>query len=88
MKGDFVGIGVSFYMYKDSVAIIQPIANGPSAKAGIKLVIEFCMLIRQSFGRKLPSDSLFSNSRAKKGSMVKLVLYRKSENKINNQYKT
>jgi C-terminal processing protease CtpA/Prc len=36
MKGDFVGIGVSFYMYKDSVAIIQPIANGPSAKAGIK----------------------------------------------------
>jgi carboxyl-terminal processing protease len=25
MKGDFVGIGVNFYMYKDSVAIIRPI---------------------------------------------------------------
>jgi carboxyl-terminal processing protease len=24
MKGDFVGIGVNFYMYKDSVAIIRP----------------------------------------------------------------
>jgi carboxyl-terminal processing protease len=23
-------------MYKDSVAIIKPVANGPSAKAGIK----------------------------------------------------
>jgi carboxyl-terminal processing protease len=34
MKGDFVGIGVNFYMYKDSVAIIRPIENGPSAKAG------------------------------------------------------
>jgi carboxyl-terminal processing protease len=32
MKGDFVGIGVNFYMYKDSVAIIRPIENGPSAK--------------------------------------------------------
>jgi carboxyl-terminal processing protease len=30
MKGDFVGIGVNFYMYKDSVAIIRPIENGPS----------------------------------------------------------
>jgi carboxyl-terminal processing protease len=27
MGGEFVGIGVKFYMYKDSVAIIQPIAN-------------------------------------------------------------
>ena len=35
MKGDFVGIGVNFYMYKDSVAIIMPIERGPSAKAGI-----------------------------------------------------
>jgi carboxyl-terminal processing protease len=25
MKGDFVGIGVNFYMYKDSVAIIDPL---------------------------------------------------------------
>ena len=25
MKGDFVGIGVNFYMYKDSVAIIKPV---------------------------------------------------------------
>jgi carboxyl-terminal processing protease len=31
MKGDFVGIEL-FYMYKDSVAIIRPIENGPSAK--------------------------------------------------------
>ncbi|TVZ52475.1 S41 family peptidase [Dokdonia sp. Hel_I_53] len=36
MKGDFVGIGVSFYPYKDSVAVIQAIKGGPSEKAGIK----------------------------------------------------
>ena len=37
MKGDFVGIGINFYMYKDTVAVIKPVVNGPSAKAGIQL---------------------------------------------------
>ncbi len=36
MKGDFVGIGVSFYPYNDSLAVIQSIKGGPSARAGIK----------------------------------------------------
>ncbi len=36
MRGDFVGIGVNFYMYNDTVAIIKPLKNGPSDKAGIK----------------------------------------------------
>ncbi len=36
MKGDFVGIGINFYMFKDSLAVITPVKNGPSAKAGIK----------------------------------------------------
>lgn len=36
MKGDFVGIGISFYPYKDSVAVIQAIEGGPSHRVGIK----------------------------------------------------
>ncbi len=36
MKGDFVGIGVSFYPYKDSIAVIQAIKGGPSARAGVQ----------------------------------------------------
>lgn len=36
MKGDFVGIGVSFYTYKDTIAVIRPLSGGPSEKAGIK----------------------------------------------------
>lgn len=35
MKGDFIGIGVQFYIFKDSIAVIQPIEGGPSLKAGI-----------------------------------------------------
>src|SRR6478752_7504678 len=36
MKGDFVGIGVNFYMFRDTLAVISPIENGPSAKVGIQ----------------------------------------------------
>ncbi|MGB5941850.1 MAG: S41 family peptidase [Leeuwenhoekiella sp.] len=36
MKGDFVGIGVKFYAYKDSIAVIEAIPGGPSARAGLK----------------------------------------------------
>ena len=36
MKGDFVGIGVSFYTYRDSVTVIRALEGGPSKKAGIK----------------------------------------------------
>lgn len=36
MEGKFVGIGVSFLMYKDTVAITGVIKGGPSEKAGLK----------------------------------------------------
>jgi carboxyl-terminal processing protease len=82
MKGDFVGIGVNFYMYKDSVAVIKPIPGGPSDKAGIKpgdriLYADNTKL----FGRKLPNDTLFSKLKGAEGSKLTLTVFRKSTNK-------
>jgi hypothetical protein len=46
-----------------------------------KAVIGFYMRGKQKlFGRKLPSDSLFSN-KGEQGSVVELTIYRKSERK-------
>ena len=78
MKGDFVGIGVRFILFKDTVAVIEPIENGPSANAGIKpgdriLYADGLKL----FGRKLPTDSLFSKFKGEEGSQVVLTVYRK-----------
>jgi carboxyl-terminal processing protease len=82
MKGDFVGIGVNFYMYNDSVAIIKPVENGPSARAGIKSGDRILYAGKTKlFGRKLPSDSLFSKFKGEQGSVVELTIYRKSERK-------
>ncbi|MFV8376367.1 S41 family peptidase [Flavobacterium sp. LB1P62] len=82
MKGDFVGIGVNFYMYNDSVAIIKPVENGPSAKAGIKAGDRILYADKTKlFGRKLPNDSLFSKLKGTVGSEIELTVYRKSERK-------
>lgn len=82
MRGDFVGIGVSFYMFKDTLAVIRPLENGPSAKAGIKAGDRILFANNtQLFGRQLPSDSLFAKLKGEEGSNVALTIFRKSENK-------
>lgn len=35
MQGNFVGIGVSFYMVEDTVTVVRVLEDGPSEKAGI-----------------------------------------------------
>ena len=82
MKGDFVGIGVNFYMLNDTVAIVKPVKGGPSEKAGIKSGDRILYANKEKlFGRKLISDSLFSKLKGVKGSEVTLTIYRKSVNK-------
>jgi carboxyl-terminal processing protease len=82
MKGDFVGIGVNFYMYKDSVAIIKPIPGGPSDKAGLKAGDRILFADNYKlYGRKLPNDTLFSKLKGEEGSKIALTVFRKSDNK-------
>jgi len=82
MKGEFVGIGINYYMYKDTLAVIKPIPFGPSDKAGLKAGDRILFADKlQLFNKKLPSDSLMSVLKGEKGTDVKLTVFRKSENK-------
>lgn len=82
MRGDFVGIGVNFYMYKDTVAVIMPIKNGPAEIAGIKAGDRILYADNfKLFGKKLATDTLYNKLRGKEDSKVVLTIYRKSENK-------
>jgi carboxyl-terminal processing protease len=82
MRGDFVGIGVNFYMYNDSVAVIKPIENGPAAKAGILPGDRILFADKfQLYGKKIPNDTLYTKLRGEEGSKVTLTVYRKSINK-------
>lgn len=79
MKGDFVGIGINFYLYKDTVAVIKPVANGPSEKAGIQSGDRILYAGKTKlYGRHLPSDSLFSTLKGTVGSTIEVTVYRKA----------
>ena len=80
MKGDFVGIGVSFYTYKDTVAIIRPIEEGPSAKAGIKSGDRIIMANEDTiFGRQWSNEEIIDKLKGEKNTKVSLKVYRRGE---------
>ena len=82
MKGDFVGIGINFYLYKDSVVVIKPIKNGPSDKAGIKPGDRILFADKfQLFNKKISNETLFSKLKGEEGSNIELTVYRKATNK-------
>jgi carboxyl-terminal processing protease len=82
MKGDFVGIGVNFYPYKDSIAVIRAIIGGPSDVKGIRAGDRILMANNDTlFGKGMPSDVIVDKLKGKEGTKVKLTVYRKSEDK-------
>jgi carboxyl-terminal processing protease len=82
MKGDFVGIGINFYMHNDTLAVVASLPNGPAEKAGIKAGDRILYADKTKlFGRNLPSDSLFDKLKGDEGSKVALTIFRKNANK-------
>lgn len=82
MKGDFVGIGINFYMVGDTIAVIKPVENGPSAKAGIKAGDRILFAGKSKlFGKNIHQDTLFSKLKGNIGSEVQLTVYRKTQDK-------
>ncbi|WP_281541963.1 S41 family peptidase [Maribacter aestuarii] len=83
MKGDFVGIGINFYPYRDTIAVIRTVKNGPSYLKGIKPGDRILMADNDTlYGKGIPSDVIVEKLKGKAGSPVKLKVYRKSEDKV------
>ena len=83
MQGNFYGIGVSFFLVKDTVTIIRVIKGGPSEKAGL-LAGDRILVANQDtlFQKKYSANKIMSILKGKPGTDVKLKLYRKSEDVI------
>lgn len=83
MKGDFVGIGISFYKYRDTIAVIRTIENGPSFLKGIQPGDRILMANKDTlYGKRLPDEVIVDKLKGKQGTPVKLKVYRKEENKM------
>lgn len=80
MKGDFVGIGISFYTYKDTITVIRTIEKGPSERAGLKGGDRIITANGDSlFGRDLTNGDLIKKLKGKKNTSVTLEIIRRGE---------
>lgn len=82
LNGEFVGIGITYNMLNDTLAVINTISGGPSQKAGIKAGDRILFADeRKLFGNKIQTDTLMSILRGPLDSNIKLRVFRKSNNK-------
>src|SRR5690554_2012809 len=85
MRGAFIGIGVSFYIYKDTIAVIRPIPGGPAEVAGIKAGDRIIYADgNKLFGDNVERDSITNYLKGEINSRVALQVYRPSEDKVLN----
>jgi carboxyl-terminal processing protease len=83
MKGDFVGIGISFYTYRDSVTVIRPLKGGPSYKAGIKAGDRIVMANGEPiYGENWNNDAVVNRLKGEKNTKVNLKVFRPTEGKM------
>jgi carboxyl-terminal processing protease len=83
MKGDFVGIGINFYMFKDTITVIRTIEGGPSYLKGIKAGDRILLADSDTlYGKNLPSNEIVSKLKGEIGSSVNLKVYRKKRDKF------
>jgi carboxyl-terminal processing protease len=82
MKGDFVGIGINFYTYKDTIAVIRTVPGGPSDKKGLLPGDRILMAGSDTlYGKAIPNEVIVDKLKGQEGSPVTLTVYRKKENK-------
>ena len=83
MKGDFVGIGISFYPYKDSIAVIRAVKGGPSEKIGIQGGDRILFSNGDSlFGKNLSNDDIVNKLKGPIDTDVNLKVFRRGEDKL------
>lgn len=79
MNGNFVGIGVQFMMYQDSVTVLRAIEGGPSKKLGIKAGDRILIAEEDTlYGKNRSSDWIMSKLKGMQNSAIDVVVYRKS----------
>lgn len=85
MQGDFIGVGIQYYVNKDTLSVISTIPNGPSDKAGIvsgdRILISNLDTL---YGKKhSTNNNIQAKLRGTIGSTVKLQIFRPQKGIIN-----
>ena len=82
MKGDFVGIGIRFNMFGDTLTVVRTIKDGPSDRMGLQAGDKILTADGDTlFGKRIANSLLVDRLKGLEGTRVKLGVYRKSENR-------
>lgn len=83
MQGNFMGIGVSFFMVQDTIAVVRVLEGGPSEKAGLKSGDRILMLDQDTLYQKnLSSSDIVSKLKGSSAAPIRLSVYRKKADSI------
>ena len=83
MQGNFVGIGVSFQMIGDTIAVIRVLEGGPSEKIGLVTGDRILTVDQDTLYQKgLTSQEVIGKLKGQSKSPINLKVYRKSNDSI------
>ena len=85
MQGNFEGIGVSFFMIRDTVSILRVLEGGPSEAAGILAGDKILIADNDTLYQKnYASERIIKTLKGPSDTQVTLTIFRKSKNKTLN----
>ena len=85
MNGEFVGVGVQFRMYNDTLTVIKVVKDGPSDNAGIKDGDRILIANNDTlYNKHLDSDYIMKTLKGAPNTNVDLKVYRKSDKSLLN----
>jgi carboxyl-terminal processing protease len=83
LEGKFEGIGIEFYIVKDTIVVVTPISGGPSEALGIlsgdKIITINDTLVA---GKSITNNDVVKKLRGDKGTKVKVGIYRKGTKEL------
>ena len=83
MSGKFVGVGISFYVYKDSIAVIRAIDGSDARKKGIRFGDRILMAGNDTlFKKHLSTEKIKNILKGEMESKVELTIYRKQTDSL------
>ena len=83
LNGNFDGIGVQFNLLRDSIIIVEPIANGPSEKVGIRAGDRILTIDNEKVtGINITTSGVRSRLMGPKGTKVAVTIHRKGVKEI------
>jgi len=83
MRGNFEGIGVSFFMVEDTIAVVRVLEGGPSEKMGLQSGDRILRADADTLHSKsLQNNEVISVLKGPAGSKVNLEIYRKATDSL------